>query len=268
MSEPSYEKQWILHLDTSFDEKFTALLPNGLRWLPWVGKEFRNSSGRILVVGESHYTNEGDICKIADKKAECHSNVFYTREIVSEYPLEGYEAGWKNSGDRGNNPTFDNLHRTLLKDDLLLPEHKNKRSRLWSHLAFYNFIQNAMDYGGNRRERPSPDDFLRGWKLFIQLADVLHPKACIFIGVQASNSFNAAMGELSVQHKPVSIGESINGVYLRNGGEIALNDEVIKLVFIKHTSQYFSWETWSRYLESLMPETIEYLRTAVISEHT
>jgi hypothetical protein len=126
MSDVSYEDLWNRHLDTSFDELLKSLLATGLRWIPWIGREYSKCSERILVVGESHYVNELDLSKVIVKKAECHANIRHTREIMAEYPLEGYEAGWSR-----NNPTFDNLHRALLKNDLLQAEDIDKRGRLW-----------------------------------------------------------------------------------------------------------------------------------------
>jgi hypothetical protein len=266
MSDISYEDRWRQHLDISFDEALKTLLNKGLRWLPWIGKDYRKSIGKILIVGESHYTNEQDLNRVVEKKAECHGNVLLTREIVAEYPLEGYEAGWLNNAGRRNNPTFDNLHRVLLKDDLLQAIDIKRRGRLWEQFAFYNFIQNAMDYGNNRRERPSTDDFLRGWRLFVQLIEVLHPKVCVFIGVQASNFFNEAMCKLEIQHTPITWGDPINRVYARVGGSVTVAGETTKLLFMRHTSQYFRWENWYDYLETMMPENMANLSRVVLTE--
>lgn len=266
MSNLSYHDQWRQHLDTSFDEALKPVLDKGLTWFPWIGKDYAKSAHKTLVIGESHYTNEPNLDKVADKKMECHSNQLLTREIVCEYPLEGYEAGWRNNGGRRNNPTFDNLHRALLRDDLLQPADIEKRGRLWDQIAFYNFIQNAMDYGDNRRERPSVSDFLLGWRLFVQLIEVLCPNVCVFIGVQASNTFNEAMRNLEIQYTPITWGNSLNRVYTRTGGNVVVGGEATKLIFMRHTSQYFKWELWNTYLEKTMPENMMSLRNAAMIE--
>ena len=262
MSDAFYKKQWERHLDTSFDSALRPILSKGMSWLPWVGRNYTKSKEKILIVGESNYTNEQDSQKVADKKAECQGNVFYQREVVAEYPLEGREAGWL-----GNSPTFDNLHRALLKTDLLAPVDMEKRGRLWDNLGYYNFVQRPMDYSKDRpKERPSYEDFYNGWRVFVQLVEVLHPKNCVFIGVQASNNFKDAMRDMGVEFTPVEWGEPINGVYTRLGGSVTIGGIKTQLIFMKHSSQYFSWELWNNHLETTIPDDLASLRNWALGE--
>jgi len=234
-------------------------LKKGLTWLPWVGADYGRTPGRILIVGESHYSNEPVPENVAAKKAECMKDPKYTREIVAEYPLEGKDAGWPR-----NNPTFDNLHRALLKTDLLCPEEMGKRGLLWKQIGFYNFVQRPMDCGGGRRERPSPDDFLNGWPIFLEVVRVLRPRTCIFLGVGASNLFNRAMENMGIEHTAVGWGESINRVYRRHGGSLTVDGNPTQLLFMQHTSQFFSWKLWNEYLEVNMAESMKHLRQTVM----
>ena len=266
MSEYTYQDLWDSHLDPSYDDVFSILLSNGLSWLPWVGRDFKTSAARILIVGESHYTNVNDAAKVGLKKSECQSNQNYTREIMAEYPLEGLAAGWENNAGRSNNPTFDNLTRTLLKTDLLAQQDLEKRGKLWRQLGFYNIVQRPMDYGKDRpKERPAPEDFLNGWRLFVQIIGSLQPKTCIFIGVEASNTFNSAMQAMGIQYTPVEWGDFLNNVYTRKGASVTINGRVTNLIFLKHTSQYFSWDQWNEYLEHKMPEALASLRDSVFN---
>ena len=263
---PSYDEAWNRTLSRSFDAALNPLGGNGLTWLPWVGKDYGGSNRRILVVGESHYTNVADAGKVAEEKAKWQANTLVTREVMAEYPLEGYDAGWVNNGGKGNNPTFDNLHRALLLTDLLSPGEEELRSRLWSQLAYYNFVQRVMDYGpGRHKERPTDADLHNGWRVFVELVGILKPEVCLFIGVLASNSFNRCMLAIGVEHTPLNWGDSLNGVYLREGGAVTIQGVRTDLVFMRHSSKYFAWDAWNDYLEKTIPSHMATLRKAVLN---
>ena len=263
MSDPSYQEYcqnlWDKHLDASFDDPLNLALKNGLTWLPWVGKDYNATNGRLLIVGESHYSGEPDIEKVAQNKAKMSANQKETREVIAEYPLEGLAAGWER-----NNPTYDNLHRALLKTDLLSPDDKTKRVLLWRQISYYNFVQRPMDCGDGRRERPIPGDYLKGWPIFIRLITILRPKTCVFIGVEASNVFNRAMKDLGIKHSPILRGEFLNDVYTRIGGGVTICGVTTNIICMKHTSQYFSWQLWNKYLERIMPENMAHFRQVVL----
>jgi len=269
MSDSYYQDHWGRHLDISFDALLTPLLNKGMNWMPWIGRDFSRSDGKLLIVGESNYIIEPDSSKVAEMKAERQANGMYQREVIAEYPLVGYEAGWNNNGRR-NNPTFDYLHRALLKTDLLNTSDLDKRGRLWDQLAYYNFVQNVMDFGGEgrQRERPSYTDFSNGWRLFVQVVGILRPKACVFLGVQASDSFNGAMHEMGIQHTLIQKDKLFNGVKMRIGGSVTLEGETTTLVFMRHTSQYFSWKLWNGYLETTMPDIMTNVRNHVFIQPT
>jgi hypothetical protein len=183
-----------------------------------------------------------------------------------EYPLEGLAASWENNAGRSNNPTFDNLTRVLLKTDLLGSQDIEKRAKLWRQLSFHNIVQRPMDYGKDRpKERPAYEDFLNGWRLFAKIVESLKPKTCIFIGVAASDTFNQAMQAMGVKHTPVEWSDFMNNIYSRKGASVTINEQVTNLIFLKHTSQYFSWELWNEYLEKMMPEDLTGLMNSVFN---
>ena len=72
-------KQSDQFLDTSFDSLFEGSIKegSGLTWLPWVGKNFKNRKHKILIIAESHYSDEvnpekaiEDIAKWLEKKPD------------------------------------------------------------------------------------------------------------------------------------------------------------------------------------------------------
>ena len=265
MTDKFYQDQWASHLDCTYDAEFQRITLNGLSWLPWVGNQYEKSIDRLLIVGESHYTNAKDETSVAESKQSWSSNKHSTREVIAEYPLIGYEAGWKNNAGRANCPTFDNLHRMFLQTALLDSNDKDKRSRFWREVAYYNFVQKMMDYGADRpKERPDYNDFYNGWRLWIEVVKIIKPKYCVFLGVSASNSFNQAMRDLGVEYRPVEWGEPLNRVYLRKNAAIIIDGEEIKIFFTQHPSNYLSWDLWHKYLSSMIPEVVNRLNTIVL----
>lgn len=258
MSDPYYQIKWDQHLDTSLDSALTPLLNKGMSWLPWIGRDFCKSSRRILLVGESNYADGADAAKVAAKKIERQSENLYQREVIAEYPLVGREAGWETNTRR----TFDNLHRALTGSALSDPEDIEKRARFWNHVAYHNIVQRVLDYPSG--DRPSFEDFCRGWRTLIPLIEVIRPVTCIFVGVQASDSFNHAMGELGVQHAPIQRGDMLNRAYTRVGGSVTVGGNTTALVFMKHTAKFFSWRLWNNYLESAVADDVAHLRNRIV----
>ncbi len=244
-----YEDIYSKHLDASVDSGLKPLLKRGLRWLPWVGRGYAGSAEKILLVGESHYADDQDSTKVNGKIADVSKNERYTREVVAECPIN---ADWPNK-------TYDNIPRMLLATSLT---DKGKRGRLWEQIAFYNFVQRVVNYSND--ERPSDDDFYDGWRVYKLLVEALRPKVCIFLGVQASNSFNRAMTDMGLSHGEIQWGEPLNGVYRRNGGSVTLNGDTIATHFVKHPSRFFRWKDWNRYLHNTIPTQMVGLNATVL----
>jgi hypothetical protein len=220
---------------------------NGLTWLPWIGKNFKNNKKRLLIVGESHYALGDNDKEYQKRYKDATDNKTLTRECIYESPVCGE---WRNN-------TFDNIHRVLLRSNDF------DKELFWEQVAFYNFIQRLMDY--RVKERPTWVDFYSSWKTFIELIKILKPTDCIFIGVSASNSYNQAMEELGVKYEPVKWLEGIGTAYARTA-TISLNDDEIKLSFIQHASKMFSWSNWNTFLSRENGETLAFLKSKVYKE--
>ena len=160
----------------------------------------------------------------------------FTRKVIADCAC---------SAGPGKMKFFANTERALL--GVPNPSKENVVDH-WERVAFYNFVQRALNY--DRRERPGEADLQAGWKPFGSVVEVLKPKVCIFLGVAASNYFNDAefsdglerLGKLKWE-------ASLDGVYTREGGSVRLGDnQVIPIYFIKHPSRCFDWREWSEYL--------------------
>lgn len=233
------------HIDIYYDNELLNL--NGLTWLPWIGKNFKNNKKRLLIVGESHYALGDNDEEYQKRYKDATDNKTLTRECIYESPVCGE---WRNN-------TFDNIHRVLLRSNDF------DKELFWEQVAFYNFIQRLMDY--RVKERPTWVDFYSSWKTFIELIKILKPTDCIFIGVSASNSYNQAMEELGVKYEPVKWLEGIGTAYARTA-TISLNDDEIKLSFIQHASKMFSWSNWNTFLSRENGETLAFLKSKVYKE--
>jgi hypothetical protein len=228
--------------DCSFDSALTHARNNGLTWLPWVGENYAKRKRRFLIVGESHYTNEKNESKrqIDIERISNYEN--FTRDVIFECQ---YNRDW-------NTPFFANLNRTLVTSDSI------NKENLWKEFAFYNFVQRLLTYNENLKERPSNEDFASGWRVFCDIIRVLKPTECLFIGVTAANYFNDAMATLGIEHTKVDYVGYFNRTRMKKAS-ISINGLTTNILFIRHTSCYFSWPIWHDKVKSFFPDTISNL---------
>lgn len=223
--------------DKSFDSDFKEIITHhGLTWIPWVGKRFKDDDQKILIVAESHYSNEYD-------NAKRLKMVEYTRAVM-------YESA---ANKQWQNKMIENVHRALLKTNSF------DGAKLWENLAFYNFIQRPMQ---SSKARPTPEDFKAGWKAFSKVIHILQPKLCIFVGVGAANYFNLSMTALKIPHEKVSFHGSIKRVKARQCS-VTTDGAERKIIYIRHTSQFFPYWEWNNYLEKTIPDSINHLTRLV-----
>ena len=246
-----YQQQFDKALTTKFDDEFKKI--TGLTWLPWVEKIL--IIARFSLLAESHYTNTDDQTLVQQKKQQYLDDNLATREVMAEYPLYGYEAGWKNNGGRGNNPTFDNLFRLLISDDLLygVDTHK-RRLNLCSNFAFMNIIQRPMWYPpsstGFPKERPNDADRKIGWEVVYEILKILLPDICIFSGSDASRYFEYHMNRLGIKYSGWEWDASKIGNTYPKKAIVDICGKKINLKFIRHPGSYFSWEQWQKFVFS------------------
>ena len=242
-----YQQQFDKALTTQYDERFSAV--EGLTWLPWVGKNFQDT--RVLIVAESHYTNKATPEEAQIGKKEYMEDKYSTREVFAEYPMIGYEAGWTNHGGRHNNPTFDNIFRVLLSNDLLGEKSRMQREKLCSALGFVNIVQRPMWFppreSGYPKERPNPEDMITGWKVIKQVLAILKPDLCWFAGSEADKFLHWYMDQVGISHDEVHVCGKIGHTYAREVN-VLIDGKQIPLKFSQHPSQYFSWESWQKFI--------------------
>jgi hypothetical protein len=224
---------------TCYDSNLESI--DDLTWLPWIGCAFPESATaqKILIVGESHYTGEKDAEKVEPAINQLLEYRDYTRDVIWECPVNEL---WRNK-------TLENIQRLLFGVAEINP------MRFWTATAYYNFIQRPLKYG-NERERPIWDDWVKGWRVFFQLVGVLQPKVCVFLGLEAANSFNFSMKNMGVTFTDVVKTKKLGRCWAR-GAQLEFEGRKVELSFVQHPSQYFSWRTWHEYMHSIHPDLID-----------
>lgn len=208
-----------------------------LKWLPWIGSRFNSlsSNDRLLIVGESHYHDK------TSASIEKHNSPTFTREIIEELAVERWYYGTK---------IFPNLHRALFRNDDF------NSSTFWSLVSFYNFVQRPMD---TNKGRPSYEDFYNGWFPFLEIVKLLKPKTCLFIGTSAANSLAHAVQNTDFSVDEVKWEDYISNAYAKTARIKDNEENETQLIFIRHTSQMFSWSKWNDYLQKKIPSELNWL---------
>ena len=107
--------------DKQFDSQFDKV-ENLVHYL-WIGCNYASAPKRVLIMGDSHYTenDEGEFCP--EEYDRCVTDKEYTRGIINCAIEKG---GWK---------FHTNLQKTFLDESDMDVE------GFWNKIASYNFIQ-------------------------------------------------------------------------------------------------------------------------------
>ena len=208
---------------TRYDAAFRDV--QGLIWLPWAGQHFpqRPPRRRLLVVGESHYVRPQTPEQLETSRQQHLEAPQYTRNVVSECLVN---AAWPTK-------TLDRLPKLPFKTTEI------DRPRLWADTAFYNLVQRPMHYNQEGQpEGPSWDDFVAGWRVFADVVRVIQPSHCLFIGVEAANSFNHTMTSLALSFVNVAWTEQVGRTYARTA-KLEIAGKTTELFFVQHLGKFF-----------------------------
>jgi hypothetical protein len=133
------------------------------------------------------------------------------------------------------------------------------RARLWADTAFYNFVQRPMHYDQQGHpERPTWNDFVSAWGIFLQVIWTIRPSHCLFVGVEASKSFDHTMEVSGVPFIGVAWTEKITRTWGRSA-QVHIEAATIELAFVQHLGRYFSPSRWHEYLVRQHPGLMQWL---------
>lgn len=201
--------------EMKYDKRFKSI--NGLKWLPWVGKNYDKTG--VLIIAESHYGGKTEF----EADGSDNTKEDFTREAFVKRHADG-ENMWKMPN---------NLMRAVWKGDCSV----GNRKIFWENVAFYNHVQKLMELA--TWQRPSKEDFRNGWDVFPEVVKILKPDYCLFIGLIASYSFNIKMKEKGLSYEPVSWMEKINGACPRRFS-LTVDGHKTEVIGIRHTSGQIS----------------------------
>jgi len=165
------DKKWFVNYkyDTSAcDDRYDGKLKDipGLTWLPWVGKGYCDT--RILVVGESNYTDEG-MAAIVD------GDKWFTRKVSNYFCISEQERRAGQAMRYIARRLMTSVHDTVPK--------------VWSQIAYMDVCQKCLVKVEGERPRPTPDNYESGVLPVCSVVDVLRPKLVIFVSKGAFDYF-------------------------------------------------------------------------------
>lgn len=210
-------------LDFSYDHLFEAR--KSLPWWPWVGSQFAASTIKTMVVGESIYEWEDKDSEVFQKR---YARTTGLRETHERHALSF----------RRNSPYVRNIERAIF--DTSKPKDEQKHN-LWTSVAYHNLVLEPLR---DIKHRPSQGQFRNGWVEVLDLCGLLSVEQILVYGVGSVNALQEIARSKGVSCR-IEKGQKVGRCAARRG-LIDTGHSEIKLLFIRHPSEFFSWKCWGR----------------------
>ena len=210
-------------LDRSYDHLFESR--TSLPWWPWVGRQFAASAVKTMVVGESIYEWEGEDREVFQKRYACTTSL---RETHERHALRF----------RRNSPYVRNIERAIFATSRPKDEQK---LNLWTSVAYHNLVLEPLR---DIEHRPTQGQFRNGWSEVLDLCELLSVEQLLVYGVGSVNALQEVARSRGVSYR-IEKGQKVGRCAARRG-LIDTGDSQIKLLFIRHPSEFFSWRRWGR----------------------
>jgi hypothetical protein len=218
---------------------------NLLNWFPWVGINYPELpvECKVLIIGESHYNSE---VEITDNSIEKYN---YTRKIVGSLGVDA---------NKSKSNFYKNTVRLMIGKDTM---EKQERIAFWKNVCFYNFIQRPM---ADSKKRPTIEDLETGGKSLMDLITLLQPATCIFLGLAAADHLNEILLKSDYKiEKEIGKVKPIKKNHPRMGKILNSDGQLIKLLFVKHPSKYFSPDSWNAFLNKNASSPMAWFRALI-----
>ena len=223
--------------DKQFDSQFDKV--TNLTHYPWIGSGYASAPKRVLIMGDSHYTIDGNTKEFCQEEYDrCITDKEYTRGII---------------GCEIKNPGSWSFHKYLEKT--FLDEANMNVEAFWNKVASYNFIQEPMK---SIHEEPSHDDYETAWKCFADVVQIIKPDICIFIGLRNKEGINI-LDEKKVKHSIRYFDTKVNNSWPMVGDLQFEDGYKLPFYMIHHTAQYYSPQLWHDFLNKEIPEVVSFL---------
>lgn len=223
-------------LDTSYDTQFDAI--ESLRWLPWVGREYRTAPRQLLIVGESCYAQDEKGNPSPETEADFLQDRDTTRGVLNCNLAR--EDTWR---------VYTGLCNTLVGGNEI-----EDRKKLWERVAYYYLIQNRVMQTLN--DAPQKEDYRHAWPCFLEVVKVLKPTDCLVLGTRNETAFGFSMEQAGLGWSIEDYPEAVGGNAKPRYATITWPDgHTLDLWFMQHTSR-FSPTAWHEFLREKMPEAM------------
>lgn len=190
-------------------------------------------------MGDSHYTIDEKTKEFCQEEYDrCISDKEYTRGII------GCEIGTP-----GSWPFHKYLEKTFLDEANMNVE------AFWTKVASYNFIQEPMK---SIHEEPSHADYETAWKCFANVAQIIKPNTCIFVGLRNKEGIDI-LDEINVKHSIRYFDTKVNNSWPMVGDLQFEDGYKLPFYMIHHTAQYYSPQEWYDFLNKEIPEVVSFL---------
>lgn len=223
--------------DKQFDLQFDKVA--NLGHYPWIGSGYASAPKRVLFMGDSHYTIDGNTKEFCQEEYDrCISDKEYTRGII------GCEIG-----SPGSWPFHKYLEKTFLDEANMNVE------AFWNKVASYNFIQEPMK---SINEKPSHADCETAWKCFADVIQIIKPNVCIFFGLRNKEGINI-LDEKNVKYSIKYFDTKVNNSWPMVGDLKFEDGYKLPFYMIHHTSRFYSPQLWHDFLNKEIPEVVSFL---------
>jgi hypothetical protein len=214
-------------IDNRYDSAFSAL-PD-LNWLPWIGKNY--SREKILIVAESHYDDQD--MWLLSKDA--------TRNLVNN---QGLDPNFKPLN------LFAQMEKTLLNKNIVNLE---ERTKVWTSVAFYNLVQRLLP---SPKERPEDEDYDRGWRNFLEVAEILKPSVCIKYGYDGIGRLGHLLNNFNTGWSRDNAGEFYQRPFCIN---LSKDGYKLRIIFTYHPSYRggFDYAEWAVHIRHHYPQIVK-----------
>lgn len=144
-------------------------------FLPWEGPNYRTSSPKILILGESHCRRDG-----SDQQT-------FTQGVIRSWAI----------GEEGTRKFFTTIAKVLSGK---LYEHLSKSDKVdfWNRVALYNYIQEVV--GDKPRDRPTDLMWEQAQQPFLQVIENLSPDIVVVLGGHLSHYINRVKDQCPTVH--------------------------------------------------------------------
>lgn len=217
--------------ETCFDQNLEARAQ--LTWLPWVGSQFCIHPLRTMILGESTYNwapgNEIVAKRIAGRD---HLRIIHRNHALDFDRKSKYVR---------------NIERAIFAVRKPTAQEKQK---LWSGTAYHNLVLRPM---ATRKHRPTVNDYESGWREALSLIDLLKVDQCLVYGLERSKltALKAVCDEsnyvLAATPRLDKVGRSTPRLF-----SLSLGSHIVRLLFIRHPSAYFSWKAWTQVIQATL----------------